>query len=293
MKLLTTTIVSSRLDQLAANFKGSHLWHGPAGVGKYTTAIYLAQRLNCASGGCCNCPSCRQIASGNFPDVVTVAPLDKPSIGIEQIRGLSNLLGLRPYHPDAQRLIIIDGADTLTVEAQNALLKAIEEPPLATGFILLAANRLALLPTIRSRCQELVFGAVSSSELTQALVAEDLSSAQAAVISVIADGLPGRAFSLAGDPQTLVLLQADQAKAAAVTSSSLHDRLRLVRDLYEAKADLAAFGQLVVASLRENARETGGLAAQNCLVAASRYLERLNGGATSRTALEGLMIELC
>lgn len=293
MKFLASSLVVARLDRLATSFKGSHLWYGPSGIGKYAAVMVLARRLNCLSSGDDDCGLCRQIDSGNFPDVVTVAPTDKPSIGIEQIRLLSEMLGLKPYRAGATRLIIVNGADKLTPEAQNALLKVIEEPPPATGFILLAVDPLAVLVTIRSRCVELAFSQVAEAVIERALVDQlGVAGFMALTLSQLSGGRPGLAVALAHDPEALMRLQDEQIKAAALVTGPLFDQMMIIREFADAKADLVAFGQLVVTEVRRAAREAPP--GQSCqqLVAAARYLERMRGGVTPRTAIEGLVIEL-
>jgi hypothetical protein len=104
----------------------------------------------CPKGGCGDCRICRLIQAGDHPDVIRLSP-DGATIKISQVRALMEELAVKPYMGDG-RLVVILSADLMTEQAQNALLKTIEEPAPGCGFLLLAESRDKLLPTIRSRC---------------------------------------------------------------------------------------------------------------------------------------------
>lgn len=137
-----------------------YVFHGPVGAGKAGAALRLAQRLNCQAGGEDGCAVCHQIEAGNYPNVIIVRPQDKPSIGIDQIRDLTQVLSYQPYVKSGRRVVIIEEAQTMTREAQNALLKLLEEPPAATLMILHTPSRQALLPTVISRLGSVYFPAL-------------------------------------------------------------------------------------------------------------------------------------
>ncbi|MCU0661620.1 MAG: DNA polymerase III subunit delta' [Myxococcota bacterium] len=138
----------------------AYIFSGLPGVGKRTTALALAQTLNCESNGrdaCDLCSSCRKIQHETHPDVFTVGlPEGKKRIPIDDIRDLERRVATRP-HEGRTKIAIIDPADLMTEPAANALLKTLEEPRPATLLVLLTARLDALLPTVRSRCQILRF----------------------------------------------------------------------------------------------------------------------------------------
>src|SRR5215471_502663 len=152
------------------------IFAGPEGVGKRRTAVALAQALNCtkpevfASGlnGCGRCPSCMRIARGVHADVLLVEPGDSGSIKIDQVRDAIDRAAYRPFE-GRRRVVIIDGADALVGEAQNALLKTLEEPPPSSIFVLLTARPDLLLPTVRSRGHHLRFGALTEADVAAVL----------------------------------------------------------------------------------------------------------------------------
>src|SRR5437588_6147366 len=132
---------------------------GPEGVGKYTAAIALARALNCEKAGkdaCGACAACRRIARGVHADVLVLAPGETGSIKVDQVREAIDRSAYRPFE-GRRRVVIVDQADALIPEAQNALLKTLEEPPAASVFVLVTARPDVLLPTVRSRCQRLRF----------------------------------------------------------------------------------------------------------------------------------------
>lgn len=139
----------------------------PTGSGKRTTAIAVAQLLNCtnpADGDACgSCLQCSRIARGVHPDVLVIEPGDSGSIKIESIRDAVERAGYRPFE-GKRRVVIVDEADALVAAAQNALLKTLEEPPSTSVFILITARPDMLLQTVRSRCIRLTFATGSRLE---------------------------------------------------------------------------------------------------------------------------------
>ncbi|TET38214.1 MAG: AAA family ATPase, partial [Dehalococcoidia bacterium] len=149
---------------LERSMKGGKLSHaylfvGPPHVGKMTLAMNLAQALNCRGEErpCGECPQCRRIARGVHADVQVIGLEGRMEIGIDQIREMQHAASLKPFE-GRNRVFIIDGADHLSHEAANCLLKTLEEPPPNDQLILLAANERLLLPTVLSRCQKLELG---------------------------------------------------------------------------------------------------------------------------------------
>ncbi len=169
--LLGRALLSESLPQ-------SLVFAGPDGVGKRQAALALAEAINClapvdagAAGrdACGTCVSCRKIGRAIHPDVVLVEP-DGASIRIEQIREVVAQTVYRPFEGQA-RVVVIDNADLMGDEAQNALLKTLEEPPARNVFVLVTARPDVLLPTIRSRCCLLRFAPLAPAEMAAALMA--------------------------------------------------------------------------------------------------------------------------
>lgn len=148
------------VNNLQASIHHNKLSHayiidGAMGSGKKLLAGTIAKTLQCLKEGitpCCECISCKSFDSFNHPDVIYVKPTKTKSIGIDDIRTqISSILELKPYKYK-YKIFIIEDADTMTVQAQNAILKTIEEPPSYAVFLLLSTHFNSFLQTILSRC---------------------------------------------------------------------------------------------------------------------------------------------
>lgn len=151
----------------------SYLFTGPEAIGKKITAVNFAKALNCLNFKddiCDECASCKKIDSFNFPDLHIIKPSGKGSaIKIDTVREIRREAYLKPYEGKF-KVFIIDDADNLTQESQNALLKILEEPPSRTVFILITRLHHRITGTIRSRCHILRFKAISAEEISDFLV---------------------------------------------------------------------------------------------------------------------------
>lgn len=173
------------------------LFTGPNGIGKAMVARVLAAALLCSHEGerpCGSCSSCQQMSYGNHPDFLSVAP-EGATIKIEQIRILQQEASLAPYSSQ-RRVCIIDGAELMTTQAANSLLKILEDPPGEIIFILIAANRQMLLTTIISRCMAISFQPLSDEVLAQALIEKGYASEQAEVAARLSGGRMGIALGV-------------------------------------------------------------------------------------------------
>ncbi len=149
----------SAISLLERSLKGNsrphaYLLAGPPRIGKGTLAVNTAQAVNCSQPGspCGSCPSCTRIAQNKHPDVSTLqVPRDRTEIGIDQIKEVQKSASLKPYE-GLCRVFIINGADRLSAEAANRLLKSLEEPPSQVLFVLTANRVVDVIPTIVSRC---------------------------------------------------------------------------------------------------------------------------------------------
>ncbi|HSQ00792.1 MAG TPA: DNA polymerase III subunit delta' [Candidatus Dormibacteraeota bacterium] len=198
----------ARLTRLldAGRLPHALLFLGPPGVGKALVARRLAARLACSapSAPCDECPGCLQVAAGSHPDLRLIgAPSaggrkegrTKKEIGIDQARELKRFVALQAISA-ARKLAIVDDADRLSIAAQNALLKTLEEPPGQAMLILITASPGALLTTVRSRCQRIAFRPLTDAEVRAALVDAGLAADEAARLAERAEGSPGRALAL-------------------------------------------------------------------------------------------------
>jgi DNA polymerase-3 subunit delta' len=138
----------------AGKISHAYIFHGEEGMGKKSLALAFAKTLQCIekkSTPCNDCKSCKQLEGGNHPDILWITH-EKVSIGVDDIRTQVNAdIQVIPYQ-SLYKIYIIDSADMMTENAQNALLKTIEEPPEYAIILLLARSTQNLLPTILSRC---------------------------------------------------------------------------------------------------------------------------------------------
>ncbi len=232
----------------------SLIFAGPEGVGKRMAAVALAQLVNCfnaaepsstalnmsrmpepGSGAlgkdaCGVCASCKRIARGVHADVLLVEPGESGSIKIDQVRDAIERTGYRPFE-GRRRVVIIDDADAINVEAQNALLKTLEEPPSTSTFVLVTSRPGVLLPTVRSRCQCLRFGRLAPADVAAVLMREhQYGEADAHAAASLSDGSIGRA--LEGGSEAFV--EAREAAAGLLETAAASDDPR--RRLEGAKA---------------------------------------------------------
>lgn len=194
VKLLLHTTIATH------NVLHSYLFVGPDGVGKSLFARDFANMILCLSPEvdnvpCGHCKSCLEFANYNHPDFLLVKPEDGKSIKIEQIRFLQEKIAEKPII-SSRKVYIIDDADCMTKEAQNCLLKTLEEPPSYATIILISSNENKLLHTIRSRATKIVFQPLSNAELQACLSAKGIGLPDNENIFELCDGSIGKAIKL-------------------------------------------------------------------------------------------------
>lgn len=260
-----TALISRAIDR--ESLPPTLLFAGPSGVGKWRVARATAQAVNClepvrdAAGlpydACGRCRSCDRIARGVHVDVIALEPDDRASIKIDAVRDVLSRTGYRPFE-GKRRVVLIREADTLEPEAQNSLLKNLEEPPPGTVFILTTAVPGVLLGTVRSRCMRLRFGRLTAAEVTEALVRDHgLAEGEARASAPLADGSIGQALALSdldiGSLRDLAMRLLQQTSGRADTQSRLQAATAIVAGLSkkEERADLTAVLRLTASMLRD------------------------------------------
>ncbi len=175
-------------DKLCSDIVSGKLAHafiieGAKGTGKHTLAKNIAAALACTGAQekgalpCYECPECRKIFSGNSPDICTVGCEGKATLGVDSVRFLKTDVHTVPNDLEF-KLYIIEDADKMTVQAQNAFLLTLEEPPRFVRFILLCENASLLLETVRSRAPILRTQPITHGELDEYISANDRRAAQ-------------------------------------------------------------------------------------------------------------------
>lgn len=170
-KIIGNEEIQNLLKQAIKNNRTSHsyLFVGTEGIGKKQIAKEFAKALLCLNNDkyCNTCKSCIEFDDNNNPDFVILEP-DENSIKIEQIREIQRKVVEKPII-SSQKVYIIDNSDKMTTEAQNCLLKTLEEPPKYITIILIGTNENAFLSTIKSRCTILRFKDISQHKIEEYL----------------------------------------------------------------------------------------------------------------------------
>ena len=185
-----------REEMLSSRVVHAYLLTGPAGTGKRTLADICARALFCRSAGerpCDVCPACKQLLSGNHPDFIRLKP--EKSIGVDDVRDLIERLSVKPYEAE-RHVVVIEQADKMTPQAQNALLKTLETPPGPDVFFLISTQLTAMLPTIVSRCRVVRFHYLETEEAEAALKAHGLTAERAKLLARLSQGSVGQALAM-------------------------------------------------------------------------------------------------
>ena len=179
----------------------AYILNGERGSGKKMLANLFAMTLLCEKQGpdpCNECHSCIQAESGNHPDIIRVTHEKPNTISVDDIREqVNNTIDIKPYQ-GPYKIYIIPEADRMTAQAQNALLKTIEEPPKYAVILLLTENAQLLLPTINSRCVMLKLRNIKDTLIKKYLMEKlEIPDYKADVCTAFAQGNMGRAIMLA------------------------------------------------------------------------------------------------
>ncbi len=192
------------LDRAVSADRPAHAYliSGPPHIGKATLARSLALALDCQAAEsarpCGQCRSCQLITAGKHPDVQLIEP-DGARVKIDQVRALQHDLALRPVE-GRYRVAIFDQFEAATIEAQNALLKTLEEPPDYVVLIVLASDPELLLPTIVSRCQQVPLRPLTLAQVRDALIDQwNVEPNQANLLAHLSGGRLGWAVTAAND----------------------------------------------------------------------------------------------
>lgn len=192
----------------AGRLRHAYLFTGPDQVGKRTLALEFAMALNCAQPpgpgeACRGCRPCTGLRTEAHPDlsVVRIEP-DDSQIKIDAVRGLQHQLSLTPLEARHRIALLVD-FELANEEAQNALLKTLEEPPQAVVLLVTARSTADLLPTLISRCEVLQLRPLSPADIEQALRTEGVPAEKARLLAAVSAGRPGLARSLAANEDLL------------------------------------------------------------------------------------------
>ena len=237
------TPLVEQLRRSAASGRSSHayLFLGGAGAGKRLIANTFAKALQCEGEKrpCDSCKSCHAFNHGNHPDVIYFQPLKNgKTYTIEDVREqLLETVDLKPFQYE-KKIYIIEKADTLNIQSQNALLKTLEEPPAHAVFLLLAERAEAFLPTILSRVVVMKIRPLSAETIADYLMQAGHLAEESHILSACAQGRIGQALELVEDEGFREMRQDILGKLEVLPSMSEGDAYLLAKDLEGYKNDL-------------------------------------------------------
>ena len=198
--------------------------------------------LLCEEGGkepCMQCHACKQVLSGNHPDLIYVTHEKPASMGVDDIREqINDTIMVRPYSSQ-YKIYIVDEAEKMTVQAQNALLKTIEEPPAYAVIMLLTTNPDAFLPTILSRCVQLKLKPLKDSVVKEYLEEKlHVKDIQAEIYSAFARGNLGKAIHLAQSEDFKMMYEEILTLLKEIKEMDISQLLDVIRKLKDNNTDI-------------------------------------------------------
>lgn len=249
--------IKEHLQNAISLGKVSHAYilHGERSSGKEYIANVFAMALNCESQEtkpCMNCHSCKQALSQNQPDIIRITHEKPASIGVDDIRGQINSdMSIKPY-ASPYKTYIINEAEKMTVQAQNALLKTLEEPP-SYGVIMLLVNNLnTLLPTILSRCIVLDMKPVKDELVMKFLMEEmEVPDYKAKVCTAFARGNIGKAKALASSEEFDHIREEAVNLLKYITDMEISDIVFAIKKIQEYKFDISDYLDILAVWYRD------------------------------------------
>jgi len=222
----------------------AYLLTGPEQVGKMRLALDLAKALNCSAEQslrpCGECPACTKIENRTHADIQIIdlnsiqsdtETKERTEIGIDHIKDMLHSANLPPFE-GRNRIYIIDGADNLSLDAANRLLKILEEPPARVIFILITAKTGLIPATIISRCQKLSLSRAKSSEIESLLIEkEKIEAEKARLLARLSQGCPGKAIDAARNPERLQQRDEHFEKILSAVNNGYSQRFALTSQL--------------------------------------------------------------
>ena len=255
--ILGNTQIIEHLQNAIRMGKVSHAYilNAPESSGKRMIAEAFAATLQCEKKGtqpCGACHSCKQAASHNQPDIIYVQHAKPNTIGVDDIRVQVNQdIAVKPYS-SPYKIYIIDEAEKMNVQAQNALLKTIEEPPAYGVILLLTTNADAFLPTILSRCIRLDLKPVPNDQLKDFLMKKcGVVDYQADICVDFSQGIVGRAVTLASSAHFNEIKDAALQLLKRVKDIDLSEMIGAVKHVSEYKLDINDFFDIMMIWYRD------------------------------------------
>ncbi len=237
-------------DLSGGNFPQAYLFAGAAQLGKYTLAKRLAATLQCENDNCNACAVCVNIERGYHPETIEMVD-DSESLKIETVRDL--IVKLSTTTTAKYKILLVQNIERMTIEAANALLKILEEPPSQVIFLLTTSHVEEILPTIISRVRLMKFHPLSVSRIFEYLK-EKYPHVNEEKLQAVADfsfGLPGRAIHFIDHEEDLLRAKTLFQKAkTALSMESVADKFHLIAEITKAEDMNDAFLDVILLALR-------------------------------------------
>ena len=266
----------------------SYMFVGIEGIGKQMTAKAFAQMILCINEeerGCQKCKSCIEFQSHNHPDFLYIEP-DGNSIKIEQIRYLQRKIQEKPIISD-RKVYIINDADKMTKEAQNCLLKTLEEPPEYSTIILIGSNENAFLNTIKSRCMIMTFKPISS-DLIKKYMEETYGMQNISENMLEAfQGSIGKAINLKDKKEQYEKIE---KAIQEMDTKNIIDCLQLCEDIYKEKDEIMNILEYVNIILLRMSKKNIKYA--NCIEIVENTKKRLNQNANYDMSIDNMIMNM-
>ena len=248
LKYISSAVENNRVSH-------AYILNGERGSGKKMLANLFAMTLLCETGDnepCGKCHSCKQAESGNHPDIIRVTHEKPNSISVDDIRTqVNNTVDIKPYQ-GPYKVYIIPQADMMTPQAQNAILKTIEEPPSYAVFLLLTENAETLLPTINSRCVMLKLRNIKDTLIKKYLMENlGIPDYKADMCTAFAQGNMGRAIMLANSDHFNEIREEAVQLLKHISEMELNEIVAAVKNISVYKLEITDYLDIIMIWYRD------------------------------------------
>ena len=248
LKYISSAVENNRVSH-------AYILNGERGSGKKMLANLFAMTLLCETGDnepCGKCHSCKQAESGNHPDIIRVTHEKPNSISVDDIRTqVNNTVDIKPYQ-GPYKVYIIPQADMMTPQAQNAILKTIEEPPSYAVFLLLSENAETLLPTINSRCVMLKLRNIKDTLIKKYLMENlEIPDYKADMCTAFAQGNMGRAIMLANSDHFNEIREEAVQLLKHISEMELNEIVAAVKNISVYKLEITDYLDIIMIWYRD------------------------------------------
>lgn len=248
LKYISSAVENNRVSH-------AYILNGERGSGKKMLANLFAMTLLCETGDnepCGKCHSCKQAESGNHPDIIRVTHEKPNSISVDDIRTqVNNTVDIKSYQ-GPYKVYIIPQADMMTPQAQNAILKTIEEPPSYAVFLLLTENAETLLPTINSRCVMLKLRNIKDTLIKKYLMENlEIPDYKADMCTAFAQGNMGRAIMLANSDHFNEIREEAVQLLKHISEMELNEIVAAVKNISVYKLEITDYLDIIMIWYRD------------------------------------------